>query len=122
MIFQPLLQLFFYWIYYFIFIYLFNGLVDYPGLQLHVPCTVSCCVMKLKMMLNLENSARKMFFFFILASLTLHSDTSTPHPQSDSVKKTSGGVSWRWHGESSRKEKILASFALSHRFKRISMY
>lgn len=35
---------------------------------------------------------------------------------SSSVKKTSGGVSWRWHGESHRKGKILAPSVRSHRF------
>lgn len=33
-----------------------------------------------------------------------------------SLKKTSGGVSWRWHGESYRKGKIFAPFVLLRRF------
>ena len=50
----------------------------------------------------------------------LHPRTLDPglqHLPSISVKKTSGGVSWRWHGESYRKGKILAPFVLSHRFR-----
>lgn len=40
-------------------------------------------------------------------------DGSVQHRPPVSLKKTSGGVSWRWHGESKRKGKILAALLLS---------